>query len=125
MKDLNSLMGGGPVALDSLREALFSQPVDVDDLKRFYRLAQPESYRAIWDMTLFNLPHPSQIRQTPLMVIGAEHDHLIPVSLVEMTARTYGVPAKLFPGLGHGIMLERDWKKPAQHMLDWFAERGL
>jgi non-heme chloroperoxidase len=125
MKDLNSLMGGGPVALDSLREALFSQPVDVDDLKRFYRLAQPESYRAIWDMTLFNLPHPSQIRQTPLMVIGAEHDHLIPVSLVEMTARTYGVPAKLFPGLGHGMMLERDWKKPAQHMLDWFTENGL
>ncbi len=157
MSDLNRLMGGGEVALDTLREALFAQPVDVDDLTRFYRWSQPESHRAIWDMSLFNLPHPSKIianiglaagpphgeasqqaaAATPhrlpeeggrgggLLIQGAEFDHLMPASLVEMTARSYGVPATIFAGMGHGLMLERDWKKPAQHMLDWLNEKGM
>lgn len=129
MSELNRLMGGGEVALDTLREALFAQPVAVDDLTRFYRWSQPESHRAIWDMSLFNLPHPGKILghlgPSALLVQGAELDHLIPPSLVEMTARSYGVPATIFPGMGHGLMLERDWQKPARHILDWLNERGM
>ncbi|MGE5467173.1 MAG: alpha/beta hydrolase [Ignavibacteria bacterium] len=125
MKDLNRLMGGGQVSFDTLREALFAQPVSVDDLQRYYRMAQPESYRAIWDMTLFNLPHPGRVARVPLLVLGAECDHMIPVSLVEMTARTYNVPSEIFPGMGHGIMLEREWKKPAQRILEWLEQEGL
>lgn len=125
MKDLNRLMGGGQVSLETLREALFSQPVAVDDLKRFYRLAQPESYRAIWDMTLFNLPHPSRLGASPLLVLGAEFDHLIPASLVDMTAHAYNLEAEIFPGMGHGLMLERDWRKPAQRILGWMEAQGL
>jgi pimeloyl-ACP methyl ester carboxylesterase len=122
MSELNRLMGGGPVALDSLREALFAQPISVDDLSRFYRWSQPESHRAIWDMTLFNLPHPSRLSDTPLLVLGAEHDHLIAPSLVEMTADRYGVRAEIFPGVGHGLMLERDWRQVAQRILKWLEE---
>ena len=125
MSDLNRLMGGGEVALDTLREALFAQPVAGDDLARFYRWSQPESHRAIWDMSLFNLPHPSKIDASSLLIQGAEHDHLMPPSLVEMTARSYGVAATVFPGMGHGLMLERDWKKPAQHILDWLTAQGV
>jgi non-heme chloroperoxidase len=123
MKELNRLMVGGQVALESLREALFAQPVDVADLTRYYQLAQAESFRAIWDMTLFNLPQPTQIRQTPLKVMGAELDLLIPASLVEMTARSYSTDAHIFPGMGHGVMLERDWKLPADYLLAWL--KGL
>jgi non-heme chloroperoxidase len=32
------------------------------------------------------------------------------------------VDANIFPGMGHGLMLERDWKKPAQQILDWLGE---
>lgn len=120
--DLNTLMSGGQVALDSLREALFAQPVDMDDLTRFYRASQPESHRAIWDMSLFDLPHPSRVGKLPLLVLGAEHDHLMPASTAEMTARAYGVEAEIFPGMGHGLMLERDWRKVAQRILDWLEE---
>ncbi len=121
-KELNHLMGGGTVALDSLREALFAQPVDVADLARFYRWSQPESHRAAWDMALFNLPNAKCTRGRPLLVLGAEHDRLISPSLVEMTARTYGVPAEIFPGMGHGLMLERDWRKPAERILEWLRQ---
>jgi len=121
-RDLNTLMSGGQVALDTLREALFAQPIGVDDLTKFYRWSQPESHRAIWDMSLFDLPHPSRIKDVPMLVLGAEHDHLMPPSTAEMTARTYGVEAEIFPGMGHGLMLESDWRKVAQRILDWLKE---
>lgn len=123
--DLNQLMGSGRVAMESLREALFAQPVSDFDLQRYFRCAQTESHRAIWDMTLFNLPHPARVAKLPLLVLGAEFDHLIAPSLVDMTARTYGVEAKIFSGMGHGLMLERDWLKAAQYIHDWLASEGL
>ena len=125
MSDLNSLLGGGRVALDTLRSAMFAQPVTTEDLARWYKRMQPESHRAIWDMTLFNLPLKSRMTLPPLLVLGAEHDTLIPASQVEMTARHYGVEAEIFPGMGHGLMLERDWERPAGRILDWLGEQGL
>jgi pimeloyl-ACP methyl ester carboxylesterase len=127
--DLNRLMNGGPVALDSLRDALFAQPVSTEDLARYYRMAQPESHRAIWDMMLFNLPHPAQVLahlpqgKDSLRVVGAALDAIIPASLVDMTARSYGVSATLYAGMGHGLMLERDWPRVAQDIIDWLEQR--
>jgi pimeloyl-ACP methyl ester carboxylesterase len=122
MSDLNRLLGGGRVAFDTLRQAMFAQPVEQADLARWYRLMQPESHRAIWDMTLFNLPLKSRMRPAPLLVLGAEHDHLIPPSQVEMTARHYGVEAEIFDGMGHGLMLERDWERVAARILAWLPQ---
>ncbi|MFA7280202.1 MAG: alpha/beta fold hydrolase [Sterolibacterium sp.] len=125
MSELNNLMGGRRVSADTLREALFAQPLSEADLQRYLRFSQRESHRAIWDMTLFNLPHPSRIKDTPLLVLGAGLDHLIPASLVGMTASTYGVQAEIFPGMGHGLMLERDWQKVAEHIRAWLAQREI
>jgi non-heme chloroperoxidase len=127
--DLNRLMTGGQVALESLRDALFAQPVDLDDLARYYRLAQPESHRAIWDMMLFNLPRVAGVLahlrhgRDDLLVVGAEHDLIVAPSQVEMTARSYGVKATIHPGVGHGLMLERDWRSVAQNIVDWLTGR--
>ncbi len=127
--DLNSLMSGGQVALESLQDALFAQPVSAEEMARYYRMAQPESHRAIWDMMLFNLPHTARaLANLPagrddLLVMGAELDTIIPASLVEMTARSYGVDANLYAGMGHGLMLERDWQRVAQDIIDWLEQR--
>ncbi|MCK9284161.1 MAG: lysophospholipase [Rhodocyclaceae bacterium] len=130
LSDLNTLMAGGRASLDNLREALFAQEVSTDDLMRFLRLSQPESHRAIWDMMLFSLPDTRRIRDhlptrrgaPALHVIGAEFDHLMPTSAAEMTARTYGVEAHVFPGMGHGLMLERDWREVAVHLVAWLEQ---
>ncbi|HQR05084.1 MAG TPA: alpha/beta hydrolase [Rhodocyclaceae bacterium] len=128
LKELNTLMAGGRGSLDAIREALFAQPIDVADLKRFLRQAQTESYRAIWDMSLFNLPRPRQVVENlggpdqigqRLLVAGAEFDRLMPASTAVMTARSYGVEPVIFPGLGHGIMLEHDWETVAGHLREW------
>jgi pimeloyl-ACP methyl ester carboxylesterase len=117
--DLNRLLGGGRVALDTLRTAMFAQPVTTEDLASWYKRMQPESHRAIWDMTLFNLPLKSRMRLPPLLVLGAAHDSLIPPSQVEMTARHYGVTAEIFEDMGHGLMLEQGWRGVAERILAW------
>ncbi|QDF95646.1 alpha/beta hydrolase [Azoarcus sp. DD4] len=125
LSDLNRIMGGAEVDVSSLREALFHQPVDEAVLHRYYRLSQPESHRAIWDMTLFNLPQPLRMRQPPLQVLGAQYDQLIPPDQVRLTAATYGTDVTIFPGMGHGLMLERDWEQVARHIDGWLGGLAL
>lgn len=119
LQDLNRMLGGATPSVASVREALFSQPVDDERLEAFARMSQPESHRAIWDMTLFNLPHVSRMAEVPMLVIGAGEDHLIPPTLVHRTAQTYGVREHIFEGMGHAMMLERDWELVAQCLLAW------
>lgn len=121
LQDLNAIMGGGQPRPESLREALFHQPVDDDLLMTYYNRCQPESHRAVWDMALFNLPHVHRMHRPPMLVLGAEHDKLITASLVEMTARTYGLKAEIFPDMGHGMMLERDWERVATRLASWLT----
>ncbi len=119
LADLNSLLDGGPVSMGSLREALFHQPIAEATLMRYYRMCQPESRRAIWDMSFFNLPLPLAMHRPPMLVLGAEHDHLVPPAQVLMTAATYGERAEIIPGIGHGVMLERDWEIVAERIGLW------
>jgi len=51
--DLNRLMSGGQVAIESLHDALFAQPVSPEDLARYYRLAQPESAQRLVAFSFF------------------------------------------------------------------------
>lgn len=119
MRDLGGMMSGGGVALETLREVLFAQPVNADRLKHYLRCMQPESHRAIWDMSMFDLPSISRMHRPPMLILGAERDQLISASTVEMTGRTYGIEAELFPAMGHGMMLDADWRKVARRIADW------
>lgn len=116
---LNAILAGREPALDHVREALFHQPVDDATLTRYVQRCQPESVRAIWDMTAFDLPRARRVRRVPMLILGAEHDRLIPPAEVEATGRAYGTPAEILPGLGHALMLERDWERPARRILEW------
>ncbi|MFM8502097.1 MAG: alpha/beta hydrolase [Fluviibacter sp.] len=121
MGGLSQLMTGGPVDIDSLKDALFAQPASMTDLQRYLMLSQMESQRAIWDMTMFNLINPDKLKPGPKLVMGAELDHLIPANQVRATAEAYGVEPVIFPGMGHGIMLERDWEHVASVLNDWLV----
>ena len=120
LSDLNRLMCGSTPAVDRLAKALFAQPVDAARLARYWHWAQPESHRALWDMTL-DPPQPSRVlahrARAHLKVVGGERDLLIPATLTQMTARSYGVTATIYSGLGHGLMLERDWPRVADDLL--------
>lgn len=127
--DFNRLLLGHTATIESLREALFAQPISPAALVRYLRLSQPESHRALWDMMFFALPRPRRVLAhlphgpRDLLVVGAARDVIIPPSQVEMTARAYAVGAVIHPAVGHGLMLESGWEKPAQHLARWLEER--
>lgn len=125
LSDLNRIMNGSDVDIEALRETLFHQPVDEDKLRRYFKLSQPESHRAIWDMTLFNLPQPARMHQPPMLILGASHDVLIPPDQVRMTAATFNRRAEIFDDMGHGMMLEQGWEQVAERIAGWLDERRL
>ena len=121
MSDLSRFMTTGQAPISSWQKALFHQPIPEENLIRYGSLAQPESWRAIWDMTFFNpvLPYRSQTLKT--LVVGAEYDLLIPPEAISGTARAFGTEGIILPDLGHAIMLERDWHIAAGTLLNWLG----
>jgi non-heme chloroperoxidase len=120
-RDMNSVFLGGRASAESLRQVLFAQPIGVDALQRYHRLMQAESQRAIWDMALFDLPHRWRMQLPPLLVLGAELDSLIPAQFAKATADYYGTKYEIFPGMGHGMMLESGWESVARRILAWIG----
>ena len=123
--DVNSMMHHGRVSLDALQHVLFANPVEVEKLRACYRRMQPESQRAMWDMSFFNLPHLRRERCPPLLVLAAESDILVPASQAELVASYYGTEAEVFSNMGHLMMLEADWQKVADRIIEWLRAGGL
>lgn len=123
--ELNRIIGGTAPELETVREALFHQPVSQAMLRECFAHFQPESMRAVWDMTGFDLPRPSRMRRPPMLILGAEHDALIPPVQVEQTGHALGQPVHILPGFGHAIMLEQGWQTGARKIADWLQERGF
>lgn len=119
LTELNSLIQAGRASPAALLRAMFAQPVDAARLQRFNRLCQRESQRAIWDMTFV---HPFQqwtARRVPLLYLVAEHDRLIPQHHHHAGAAVLGTQVEVVPGFGHGMMLEAQWMRVADRVIDW------
>ena len=72
----------------------------------------------------FRLPKPARV-STPLLVLGGMDDGTITNDEVRATARAYGTEARLFPRMGHNMMVEPDWRDVAECISDWLAHRNL
>ena len=88
--ELNNVMAGDYTDADALRESLFAGEVDEEMLAAWLTRMQSESHRALWDMSMFNLPNLHAMHRPPMLILGAEHDALVPAFLVQATAQTYG-----------------------------------
>jgi alpha-beta hydrolase superfamily lysophospholipase len=62
---------------------------------------------------------------TPLLVLGAQCDGTLTNAEVAATARTYRTEAGFFPGMGHDMMLEPEWRTVAERIHRWLGMRGL
>ena len=122
---MNTAMNSGHVSTMMLRNGLFYQEVDEDRLHEYCAHCQSESLRAIWDMTMFNLPDVQHLHLPPLLVAGAGEDRIISPSLVESTAVSYDVEARIIPHMGHGVMLERNWNDMADCISQWLIQQKL
>jgi pimeloyl-ACP methyl ester carboxylesterase len=106
------------------QELLFSEDMEKAQVMEYFGQMNDEAYRAYIDMVLLNLPRPKLVN-TQMLVLGAENDKAISVKEVHATAKTYGVDAEIFSGMAHNMMLESEWQKVADRILNWLAEKGL
>ena len=117
--EINRIMGGEYTDTTTLQEALFAGEVDQRMLAAWLTRMQAESHRAIWDMSMFNLPNLHQMNRPPMLIVGAEHDVLVPAFLVQTTALSYGLEAHILRGMGHAITHEKEWPHAAAILVNW------
>lgn len=106
------------------RRVLFSSDIPEQELQKYHRQIQDESYRAYLDMSLLSLPKPKQVN-VPMLVLGTTDDYILAPAEVEATARAYGAQVELFSGMGHALILDTGWQFVADDMLKWLDEQGL
>ena len=123
--EIQSMTSGRRVSPRALHEALFSGPVEAGFLARVCARLQPESQRALLDMSGWGLPQRWRMNLPDTLVIGAQRDVLIPAAQVASAARLLGAEYHEMAGLGHALMMETAWREPAQVVLDWLQQRGL
>jgi pimeloyl-ACP methyl ester carboxylesterase len=107
--------------LHGLRRAIFSDHLADEEIGRHLARMQPESQRAVFDLSWPQQFFIGHAKGVPMLVLGGEMDAFFPPVVVESTARFYGVEAGIFPGTAHAMMLEPHWRQVADRILDWLA----
>jgi non-heme chloroperoxidase len=107
--------------LDTLRPFYFSDHVDPSLLAEATRHLQPESPRALLDLSLrlhWTVPRG---KPSPLLVLGAAGDQICAPEDVRDTAAHHGVQATIVAGLAHMLMLEPGWERVAEAIDRWIG----
>jgi len=117
---MNILMSAYPVVSkpEYVREWVFSPGISDEQLVSYHSRVQNESYRALLDVLLLNLPNPSKVK-APVQVLGAENDAIFSVEEVRATAHAYGVEATIFPAMAHNMIVESGWRDVADTIMRW------
>jgi pimeloyl-ACP methyl ester carboxylesterase len=112
----------GFATLQGLRRAVFSQRLpDAEAVRHLVRM-QPESQRAIMDLSWPQYFFVRTSHGVPVQVLGGGGDAFFPPYMVESTARSHGVPADILPAMAHAMMLDPDWQLAADHIIDWLSK---
>ncbi len=117
--EMNSLLSHGRASPAAMHKALFSGPVESVKLAEWFRRTQPESQRAMWDMTLFGLPRLWRQNRAPLLWLAAEKDALMPIGEMRTGAEMLGSQVETIPALGHAMMLDTGWRTVADRVITW------
>jgi pimeloyl-ACP methyl ester carboxylesterase len=104
-----------------VKKNLFSAGGNDEKIAEYTKRLGKESFRACSEM-IYNLPKPKLVK-TPLLVLGAENDIIVPPKEIEKTARAFNADYKIFPDTAHDLMLEHNWKSVADFMIHWLQKK--
>lgn len=113
---INQKVAAGHSDLDNLRYQMFSRGVDDRSMDQYLAFTQPESYRAVASMMTRGIRVAAKIA-TPLLVLGAGRDHLVPPEAVAATGQTYKTTPVIFDEMSHMMMLEPRWRDVADEII--------
>jgi pimeloyl-ACP methyl ester carboxylesterase len=107
-----------------VKEGFFSDDFPDEEIARLFPQIQPESFRVSLETTVLSLPKPQRVK-TPLLVLAAENDRVFTLAEEHATAKAYNTEPHIFPHMAHDMMLEQDWQKVADKIIEWLTGRGL
>jgi pimeloyl-ACP methyl ester carboxylesterase len=109
--------------LRNLRRAVFSNKLDDGAALPYLRRMQPESDRALLELSWpqFGFLERADI---PLLVLGAAEDVLFPAWTLAVNGCMPGAEVEVIPGMAHAMMLDPDWRRAADRILEWLEEKG-
>ena len=121
--DINRIQHSEPdfSTVRSVRRAVVSDHLSDEEVGKHLARMQPESQRAIFDLSWPQQFFIGRARTVPVLVIGGESDAFFTNSMIEATALVYGVTAEIFPDIAHAMMLERNWQSVADHIIEWLS----
>lgn len=108
---------GGTLSGHAVADMLF--PSQTPELKARYAkaLEGTESVRVGMDMSLGDNVKPRADNRTPISVVGAANDELVPLHQLKRIATRYDVEAVVVPEISHVMMLDGPWEQAAQATL--------
>ena len=111
--------------LNGVRRAVFSEHIPDEEIGKHLARMQPESERAVFDLSWPQYFFIGRAPEVPKLVLGGDQDAFFPPAIVENTARVYGIEAEIFPGMAHAMMLEPEWQLVADRIIEWLDSLGL
>ena len=106
------------------KEAFFEKNIEQEKLEKYFSQIQDESYLGFLDMLFLNLPKP-QKKSGKMLVCGLENDTFVKPKEIIKTANAYGADYKIFPGMSHDLMVDGNWKEPADYVISWLGSKGF
>ncbi len=103
---------------ESLKKMMFTPGITDAQYETYYSKLQPESFRAYLDFDYLTAIDVNKIK-TPLFIIGAEQDSIIPPHEAQKMANLYHTEAKIYPNMPHNLMLAKGYETVAKDILSW------
>jgi alpha-beta hydrolase superfamily lysophospholipase len=64
-----------------------------------------------------------ELVESPTLLLAAGHDYFFPEKAERRTAQAYRSDFKLYPDMGHNLMVEQGWETVAGDIFDWLQTR--
>ena len=99
-------------------EDLYASTTDRQKIEHYKSLMRSESFQAVLDMMFkpVKVPNPNKV---PMLIAGADDDLVITQKEVKMTAEYYLETPVFFSGLGHNLMLDKDYQVVSGSIIKW------
>ena len=122
---VNPLAGNRPIVMTADRFAYTfgnTMPRAASDAA-FERLVVPESRNVPRSLLTSQARIDPKASHVPLLMIGGDSDHLVPLPLVKRNAARYREPVevRVIEGRGHFLCNENGWERVAATAFDWLA----
>lgn len=109
--------------IELMRKVYFSAETTTEELIRFGGMFQPESRRALMELSLLAMRMPGRRPALPLLVLGGEADALFAPTLLGFTAARWRGEIAVVPRAGHTLMLDAHWEAAAERIAQWIESR--